>query len=263
MKILSGKRPAPRRVLLYGVHGVGKSTWAAQAPGCIILNLEDGLNDIECNRTEHLTTFGAVIEAIQWLIANKHDYHTLAIDSLDWLEAMIHKEVADAAGKKSIAEIGYGVGYKQALGKWDTVIGFLDMLRSERRMGVICLAHAMVKRFESPEQDSYDRYQPALHDLASAMVQEWCDEVLFASYRVFVRKEDQGFNKERAIGLGGTERYIRTQETAAVIAKNRLGMPPEIEFTWAAYQACFTKPATHGNISGVVVDGSSKTKVGV
>jgi hypothetical protein len=68
---------------------------------------------------------------------------------------------------------------------------------------VILLAHAQVKRFQSPDQDSYDRFQPALHDSAAAMWQEWSDEVLFASYRVFVRKEDQGFNKERTIAVDG------------------------------------------------------------
>ena len=258
MKILKGKTKAPRRTLLYGVHGVGKSTWAAQAPDCLLLNLEDGLNDIDCQRTEHLTTFESVMDALRWLGQEKHGFRFIAIDSLDWLEAMIHQDVAKAAGKKSIGDIGYGAGYKQAIAYWDKILFALDWLRTEKQIGVIVLAHCAVKRFESPEQDSYDRYQPALHDSASSLWQEWCDEVLFASYRIFVRKEDQGFNKERAIAVGGEERYIRTQESAAVLAKNRLGMPPEIPFSWAAYAAYFE--TAQGNVSGVVVDGSSKKK---
>ncbi len=239
MKILTGKQKAPRKCLLYGTHGIGKSTWAAGAPGCIFINLEDGLNNIDCQRTEHLTTLDGINDALNWLIASKHEFYTVAIDSMDWLESIIHFEVAKAANKSSIADIGYGAGYKQALGYWDKIMSKLEMLRSERRMSVVLLAHANVKRFESPDQDSYDRYQPALHDSASSMWQEWSDEVLFASYRVFVRKEDQGFNKERTIAVDGNERYLRTQETAAVLAKNRLGMPPEIEFSWAAYQSHF------------------------
>ena len=236
---MSGKVKAPRKGLLYGTHGIGKSTWAAGAPGCIILNLEDGLNNIDCQRTEHLTTLEGVTEALDWLISSKHDFFTLAIDSMDWLESIIHHAVAKAANKESIADIGYGAGYKQALAYWDRVMMRLDMLRTDRKMSVVLLAHANVKRFESPDQDSYDRYQPALHDTASSMWQEWSDEVLFASYRVFVRKEDLGFNKERTIAVDSNERYIRTQESAAVLAKNRLGMPAEIEFNWAAYQAHF------------------------
>ena len=62
MRVISGKQKAPRKCLLYGTHGIGKSTWAAGAPGCIMLNLEDGLNNIDCQRTEHLTTLDAVLE---------------------------------------------------------------------------------------------------------------------------------------------------------------------------------------------------------
>lgn len=256
MKILTGRQNTARRTMLYGVHGVGKSTWASKAPSPIILNLEDGVADIDCAKTEMIHTLDDFMATLRWLYSEKHSFQTVVIDTLDWLESLIHKEIAKKANKPSIADIGYGAGYKQALSEWDRVMDALDWLRKEKGMGLIALAHAQIKRFDSPESESYDRYQPALHELASAMWQEWCDEVLFASYKVFTRKEDQGFNKERAIAAGNGERYLRTQESAAVIAKNRLSMPPEIPFEWSAYAAYFSKPS--GNIDGVVKDGSSK-----
>ena len=240
MKILKGKQPKPRRTLLYGVHGIGKSTWATQAPNCLLLNIEDGVGDIDCAKTEHLTTLDQINEALLWLANEKHDFEHVAIDSADWLEGLIHSEIAKKAGKDSIADIGYGAGYKQALAVWDKILFKLDWLRTDRKMGIIFLAHCPIKKHQDPEQESYDRYQPALHDLASAMLQEWSDEVLFASYRVYLKKEDQGFGKTRSLAMGGTERYIRTQETAACLAKNRLeGMPPEIEFLWSEYAQWF------------------------
>tara|TARA_R110002110_G_scaffold246260_1_gene462644 strand:+ start:135 stop:902 length:768 start_codon:yes stop_codon:yes gene_type:complete len=255
MKITKGKKKIARRTMLYGVHGVGKSTWAAQAPKVLFLNIEDGLNDIDCSRSDLIKDYDQVMDALRWLAEEKHDFAYVAIDSADWLEKLIHKAVADAAQKKSIADIGYGAGYKQSLAYWDRVTFALDWLRTERGIGVILLAHADIKRFESPEQDSYDRYQPALHPLASSLLQEWCDEVLFASYRVFTRKEDQGFNKDRTVAIGDGERYVRTQETAAVQAKSRLEMPTEIPFDWKSYAEHFT-----GDVDGVVVNGSSKKK---
>ena len=240
MKILTGKQPKPRRTLLYGVHGIGKSTWATQAPNCLLINIEDGVGDIDCAKTQHLTTLEQVGDALLWLATNKHDFKTVAIDSADWLESLIHAEVAKKAGKESIADIGYGAGYKQALALWDKLLFKLDHLRTENKMGVILIAHCAIKKHQDPEQESYDRYQPALHDTASAMLTEWCDEVLFASYRVYLKKEDQGFGKERAIAMGGAERFIRTQETAACMAKNRLaGMPSEIGFSYADYAKWF------------------------
>jgi len=255
MKITKGKKKIARRTMLYGVHGVGKSTWASKAPDVLFLNIEDGLNDIDCSRSDLIKDFDRVMDALRWLAEEKHNFRFVAIDSVDWLEKLIHKAVAGAAEKKSIADIGYGAGYKQALSYWDRVTFALDWLRTERGIGVILLAHADIKRFESPEQDSYDRYQPALHPLASSLIQEWCDEVMFASYRVFTRKEDQGFNKERTVAIGDGERYVRTQETAAVQAKSRLEMPKEIPFDWASYEEYFT-----GNVDGVVSNGSSKKK---
>ena len=45
MKIVRGKKIQPRRVLLYGTHGIGKSSWASQAPDVVFMNLEvDGEN---------------------------------------------------------------------------------------------------------------------------------------------------------------------------------------------------------------------------
>ena len=227
-------------MLLYGVHGIGKSSWAAQAPNCLILNIEDGLNDIDCQRTEHLTNLEGVNEALTYLGTQQHEFKSLAIDSVDWLEGIIHTEVAKKAGKDSIADIGYGAGYKQALKHWDQLLFKLDWLRSEKGMTIILLAHCAIKKHQDPEQESYDRYQPALHDTASALLQEWSDEVLFASYRTYLKKEDLGFNKTRGIAVGGTERFIRTTETATALAKNRLSMPSEIGFSWSEYAQFFS-----------------------
>jgi len=251
VKIVSGKKTKPRRTLLYGVHGIGKSTWAAQAPNCLFLNLEDGLDDIDCQRTEHikalqpdaLVSGPSVNEVLIHLATEEHDFKTLAVDSIDWLEGLIHAQVARDAGKDSIADIGFGKGYEAALKYWDDFILKLDWLRKEKGMQIILLAHSAIVKHSDPETDSFDRYQPALHKTASAMLQEWCDEVLFASYRVFVRKEELGFNKERGIAVGDGERYIRTKETAACLAKNRLGKdtPAEIGFSWAEYAKWFPK----------------------
>jgi hypothetical protein len=260
VKITRGKKIVPRRVLLYGTHGIGKSSWAAQAPDVLFLNLEDGLNDIDVAKTEHLIRLEQVMEALTFLATQKHDFKWVAIDSVDWLEALIHAEVAREAGKPTIGDIGYGAGYKSAMAYWDKMLTMLDWLRteSERKLGVILLAHTAVKKYTDPMTDSYDRYQPALHETAAATLQEWCDEVLFASYRVHTRKQDEGFGKERVIAGGSGERLIRCTETPGALAKNRLTMPETVDFSWAAYAQYFTQAAPAANIGGIVVDGSSK-----
>ena len=101
----------------------------------------------------------------------------------------------------------------------------LDALRDERGMVVILVAHAQIEKFANPETENYDRYVPRLHKLASALVQEWCDEVLFATYRVHTRTATEGFDRKRVQGVGTGERVLRTTERPAHVAKNRLTSP--------------------------------------
>lgn len=284
MKIVTGKQARPRRILLYGQHGVGKSTWASEAPSPLFLNIEDGLNDIDCTRTEHLKTYGDVVSAITWA-AGQAAYRTIVVDTIDWLERLIFTEVAGQANKANVAEIGFGKGYVEAVRKWDFLLGALEAARYSGK-GIILLGHSRVVRFENPETSAYDRYELDMHKSSNGLIQEWCDEVLFASFRVFTRTEDQGFGKERTLAMGGKERYIRTNESAAAVAKNRLRLPDELPMTWAAYAQYLPRrsdPAPErapapvaapippelsdladrfggagADIGGLVVDGSSK-----
>jgi hypothetical protein len=234
-KIHTGTKPMPRRVLVYGTEGIGKSTFAANAPRPIFIPTEDGVDDIDCASFPKAESFEEVIGMIGELYTAEHDYQTVVIDSLDWLERLIWAHRCRKDGKKDIEQYGYGKGYQMVLGEWREILEGLDALRRDRGMTVVLLAHSHIKRFNNPETEPYDRYSPKLHELASALVREWCNEVLFASYRVHTRTEDQGFNKKRARGVGGDERVIRTVEQPFCLAKNRLGMPPEIPLAWSAY----------------------------
>lgn len=267
MKINKGRRVAPRRVLFYGIAGIGKSTWASKAPSPIFLNVEDGLDDIDCESTQPLRSVAEVIDAVNWLVTNEHKYKTAVIDSLDWVEKLIHKEIATEAGKKTIADIDFAKGYERAEPVWRNLLDFLSGLRS-RGMAVIILAHSRVQKFTHPELGPYDRYVPDLYVNSKGegpvnSIMEWCDEILFASYRTYTRTEGKGVTAKN-FATGGTDRYVRTKESAACVAKNRLGLPDEIDMEFATYaqyvRAAYAqaKQPTSGNIEGIVVDGSSK-----
>ena len=265
MKLNTGRKIAPRRILFYGLAGVGKSSWAAQAPGAIFLNIEDGLADIDCVSTDPLRSFDEVIEAINWLTTEEHSYRTVVVDTLDWLEKLIFKEIAMKAGKDSIGDIEFNKGYDRAEPKWRMFLDFLDGLRATRKMSIILLAHSRVQKFADPIVGSYDRHVPDLYvnnrgEGPINTIMEWCDEILFASFKTFTTTEGKGFN-ERKIAVGGKERYLRTSESASCLAKNRLGLPDEMPLDFAAYAAAVREKMPkkpQGNIAGIVVNGSSK-----
>ncbi len=281
MKIITGKQARPRRILLYGQHGVGKSTWAAGAPSPVFIDVEGGVGDIDCTATEKIGTYAELCKAIVLLTADDR-FRTIVMDTVDWAERLIFNQVASDAGKTNIADIGFGKGYGEAVRKWENIFNSLEAAIQAGK-GIILLGHARVVRFENPETQAYDRYEIDLHKSSSGMLQEWCDEVLFASFRVFTRNEDQGFGKERTIAIGGKERFIRTNESAAAVAKNRLRLPDELPMSWDAYASHLggyaapkveelgAKPIPPalaeaaeffgGNIGGLVTDGHSKTLV--
>lgn len=261
MQINRGRRVKPRRVLLYGQEGVGKSTWAASSPRPIFLNFEDGIGDLDVDSTPRLTTYAATLEALRWLYTEPHEYLTVVFDTVDWFEKLIHDQVCQSANVVNIEKVdgGYGKGYIAAANLLQEFLGKLEVLIAKRSLNVVMLGHCTRIKVQDPEREAYEKHSPDLHKQSAALLREWCDEVFFASFRTFLRTEDAGFNKTRQIALGGDERFIRTTHSAGVTAKNRLNLPAELPMTWSEYQKYWpVGNVSSGNIAGVVVDGTSK-----
>ena len=233
--IESGVMPKPPRTLLYGTAGIGKSTFAAGAPTPIFIQTEDGLAGIDCHKFPLVKSYEQFKQCLVSLFNGQHTFQTLVIDSLDWLERLIWSQVCKDHNVANIEDIGYGKGYHFALTLWREMLDGLQALRDEKGMEIILIAHAKIEKFNDPENDPYDRYTPRLHRLASNMVQEWCDNVFFASYRVHTKTSDEGFNKKRAQGIGTGERILRTTERPSHIAKNRLQLPDELALSYPAF----------------------------
>ncbi len=234
-QIHSGRNPAPRRVLLYGTQGIGKSTFGSMSDKPIFVQTEDGLGEIDCDKFPLSESFDESLAALTELYSHEHPYRTVVVDSLDWLERLIWADVCRKRNVESIEDIGYAKGYVFALSQWRDFLEGLSALRRDKGMTVVLVAHARIERFENPETETYDRYVPRLHKLASAVVQEWCDEVLFATYKIHTKQTDEGFNRKRTHGLGTGERIVRTVERPAHVAKNRLNLPDELPLDWSAF----------------------------
>ena len=251
-RVQSGRTPKPPRVFVYGTEGVGKSTFAARARKPVFVPTEDGLDNIDCDKFPLAGTFEEVLANLEELRTEDHDYETVATDSLDWLERLLWDSLCRHNEVKSIEEVGggYGKGYLFALDGWRRFLHALDLLRSQRGMTVICIAHAKIERFEDPEGPSYDRYAPRLHKLAAGLVNEWSDAILFATKRMRTDKEKGGFNKEKAkaapIGANGGERVLRCVGRPGTVAKNRFGIGDEIPLSWEAFEKAMVSASTGG-----------------
>lgn len=239
--IRKGKTLHAPRIFMYSTHGIGKSTFAASAPNPIFICTEDGLGSIDTSSFPLSKSSSDVMEAIQTLYTEEHDYKTVVLDSADWLESILQTEIE---AKHDAKELAYGKGALILADRWRDVLEGLNALRNDKNMAVILIGHCEIKRFDSPEVEPYDRYQPKLQARASALVQEWADAVLFANYRTLVKKDEVGFNKQVNRGITTGERLIYTQETPAYLAKNRYNLPSSLPLDWAAFSNALTASAS-------------------
>lgn len=232
------------RIVLYGVPGIGKSTWAAAADSPIFLLTEDGLGDLEVDHFPLATSYTDVLEALRSLYESDHAFKTVVVDTLDALEPMLWAHVAARLKVQDIGDIEFQRGYEAARDEWRPLLHCFDLLRNDRGMAVILIAHSDVRRLEPPDSAPYDKYELKLHKKTAPVVREWCDALFFAHYRVSVNVEKGAFGKKSARAVGQGERVMHTQERPAWNAKNRYALPPEIPFSWAAFtEAIAGRPA--------------------
>jgi hypothetical protein len=228
---------AAPRLLVYGVEGIGKTKFGAGAPNPIFILTEDGLGSLPVQHFPLATSTNDIMDAIGTLYSEAHSFGTVVVDSLDWLEAIVQREVEE---KHDAKELAYGKGAIIAAEKWRMILEGLNALRQDRGMVIILLAHATIKRFDSPEVEPYDRYQPKLQERSNALVREWCDAVLFANYKTIVKHDDVGFNKTTNRGISTGERLLYCNERPAYMAKNRYQLPDSILLSWDAFETAIS-----------------------
>ncbi len=238
--IRKGPQALPPRIVIYGEHGLGKSTFGASAPNPIFIQTEDGLASLNVASFPLATAHEQVLEAVGTLYNEKHDFETVVLDSLDWAEKLVWSYVARKHDKQSIEDFGYGKGYTVAAEAMGELLAGLNALRVERGMAVILTAHAQVRRFDDPTSASYDRFELALHKAASALVSEWADVIAFATHDTIVRTEEAGFNKKLKKAVA-SDRVVYVERAPAFNAKNRYGLPPKLPLSWDAFSSALAE----------------------
>ncbi len=243
-KITSSTRNRPGLVVVHGVEGIGKTSLAAHAPGCVFImpTGETGLETlIDAGRvpaTAHfpeLHTWADVLQACESLEDGQHDHRTLVIDTLNALERLCHEYVCEQHyggdwGRTGFAN--YQQGFETSLAEWRRLLAVFDRLR-DRGMAILLLAHTVIRSHRNPDGADWDRFVPDLHHKTWAITNRAADVVLFANFADLVFEDG---SRMKAKG-SDQDRILHTVRTAAWDAKNRHGLADEIEMGSTAAEA--------------------------
>ena len=236
MKFISGKKPKPRTTVLYGVHGVGKTTWAAQAPNPIVVDVEDGSADLDVTRTPVIKNSDDLNDALKTLMTTEHEFKTLILDSADFTEAVLNDAICKEHNVEALQDIEWGKGKGKGVKSFRNLLTKLTAIRDHKGMDIIVIAHDQIQRVEDPETASYDRHVPKMaYPDTSMLLCEWADEVFFAYHSVKTKTVEGRYGKDVTKALAQSDRLMRCNFKPTVVAKNRLNMPDVIPLSYEEY----------------------------
>ncbi|MHC5373608.1 ATP-binding protein [Enterococcus sp. LJL120] len=239
MNITTGKIQKAQKVVLYGVEGIGKSTFASQFPNPIFIDTEDSTLHMDVKRFDKPTSWTLLLQQIDYVKANK-PCQTLVIDTIDWAEEICKRHLMDANGWSAIDSEIYGKKFVALAKEMGNLLNKLSDV-VDVGINVVITAHAMLRKKEEPdEMGAYDRYELKLEKKTAPLVKEWADAVIFANYKTTVITDSKTNSKKAT----GGQRMMYTTHRPAWDAKNRWGLQDELPFEYSQIAAAVTLATT-------------------
>jgi len=181
LKTIKRNKSKPPRMIIYGDRGLGKTTVASKFPSPIFVQTEDGLGVLDVPAFDLAQSYDDIMQALEALATQDHEYKTVVVDSIDWAEPLVWKKTCQRLGVASIEQPGYGKGYVETSSEWRDFVKALTYLRDEKGMIILMLAHSQIIHIEDPTLAPYDSHGLKLHKRASGILEEFADIIGFAA----------------------------------------------------------------------------------
>ena len=237
--IHKGVKRMPRKVIIYGPPKVGKSSLAGSTTDALMIPTEDRVSHIKCDKTPVIEKFEDINDVFDFLLKkkeNKHTYKRVIVDTLDWLEPLIHNYAVRKLNERGVSaksitdddckETNFQKGLKfLAPQYWKIFLSNCDVLR-ENGMDVILVAHSHIISVNPPDRDPYERYVMKIDKSSLAVLEEWADIIAFYDKEVFVKMEKTGPTSKKGKAIASKKRILHLcGDNPAMINGNSFGLP--------------------------------------
>lgn len=184
-------------------------------------------------------TSQAILEQLDQLIDEPHDYGWLAIDTVSVLDDLLQHEVLEFLGGDNLAVAGggYGAGWQTLSELHGEIIEACLELREKRDMTILWLAHGKIERMRNrPDAEEAIVFGMEMHERCHHLYRKHADAVLFTRMNTFTKGVTTGtkgdVKKAGKIVASGDRSIITSSDGAQgyIYAKNRYNLPPELEF---------------------------------
>ncbi len=227
LRKITGEKKDPDRILLIGMDKVGKSTWANGANKPVFIGPESGWGEMAVTTTpEPVKDWRDLNHWVQAFAAGGHDRKTLVLDSIDWIEPILHKHLCRTNGWKDIEAAGYGKGWIAAADAIRQLTSNLDDCRIEAGMEIIVISHSVVRTFTNPSGDDFSGYEMAVNKKLAAVMRQWVDTIGFAIHEATFKD-----GQRSVTGL----RHLHVSNAHGWDAGSRWDLPPKLPLEYAKY----------------------------
>ena len=237
--IIKGVESVPLVTVLTGKEAVGKTKTACDADGVMMLDFEHGAEMYDVTK---IPLYGQDIEftdcmdSLRLIYANhkKLGVKTVVVDSMDWVQKIIHKEVCKRKNVDSIDEVKFGAAYSVAASLAQDFINALDSLR-HFGIEIIIICHTAIVKIDEPILDMYEVYDLKLDRLIRNSIKEWASVIAFCEFetRTHAKGERWGQKMYKAVSSG--DRIMHTIPKAGFVAKSRIPIPSPLPLDWKVF----------------------------